>query len=67
MSKRVKLTKEVEVEVDINVWEVRCSCDRESLDFTVTANSDGDLFLEVVPCQRCIADAEAKGEATHEG
>jgi len=49
----VTIRKEIEVEV----YRMECSKCGDGLEFTVDADRDGDLTMDVEPCETCLKAA----------
>jgi hypothetical protein len=54
MSDTITLTKEFEV----RVYTVTCKADGDEHQFTATIDSDGDILIEVEPCETCRKERE---------
>lgn len=50
--------REIKDHMDTQPYAIRCMECGKSLDYEQTVDSDYDLSIEVVPCDRCLKEAK---------
>ena len=44
------------------IYDAKCGTCSQDLDVTVRLDRDGDLCIEVAPCENCLAEAKQEGK-----